>query len=945
VAPATGIPTGTVTFKDGTTTIGTAALSNGIATLSTATLAAGTHTITAAYGGSGTFTSSTSAALSEVINASGTLTVNFTGHEIKDDTKKPKVVDTPIDNAEIRVFVKGDACAYGYIVTGAAKIWGPMYENCTPIKVGSYLAKGTTDANGNVSIIVPPTTTSPNSDFVVIGKAMATMTDGTTQPVYSEHTVSTVNANDSKRVLLHQIRTLNGKVVPGKDIEEFGTYLGVVQPEFLDWTENEEQYPLILVAEGDWSLTTGVTPPAGFVPDVTTLSTDVADSTSAIQFTMTDVGSDWTETVVNHSITHQGGLRQRNDTIPMTDKKVTTAKNDSFKVMHDSPATVLNVMLNDKVNHLRKPITITSITGALNGTVTVADDRLSVSYTPNAGYSGVDTFTYTITDLVGGTSTGTVTVTVLDTPAVSVRNTTAPEGNSGQSLATVTVVLSNQSLVPVTVDYTTVDGSATAGADYVASSGTVTFVPGDTSEPITIPILGDTLAEANEHFTVVLSNPANATIAAAPGGDITIADDDPPEISIAAAATITEGNAGTSNIAVAVTLSQTHTESVWVTYKTSDGTATAGTDYVNTTGTLQFYPGTKTQTIYIPVYGDTVGEATEYFYVDLSNPLNGTLTSATRATMTIVDDDSSTKVFSTSADFAAGTVATGAYISETVDGEVTLAPAQAAEFSGASLPAGWTPSVLAAGGTAAVAGGVLGIDGVALVGTPVAGAQTLEFVATFNASSQNIGLGTSGSLVSPMAMFTIRANSLYARSINGAKTLETLLAGIDWRGKSHRFQITTTAGAANYYIDGTLMISHTNMAWGTAAMAPVIIDSTVGDGVLAVDWIRVSPFASSGSYTSAVFDAGATVTWTKLTSTNTIVPYFSCCSVSGTTTVITYRTGSSPVPDASWTPFTALGTAGALTGSSRYIQYMVQMTTTNPAKAPAVQDVTMQFRR
>jgi hypothetical protein len=135
------------------------------------------------------------------------------------------------------------------------------------------------------------------------------------------------------------------------------------------------------------------------------------------------------------------------------------------------------------------------------------------------------------------------------------------------------------------------------------------------------------------------------------------------------------------------------------------------------------------------------------------------------------------------------------------------------------------------------------------------------------------------------------------------------------------------------------------MAWGTAAMAPVIIDSTIADGALTVDWIRATPFAGSGTYTSSVFDAGAAVTWTKLTSTNTIVPYFSCCSVAGTTTVITYRTGNSPVPDASWTPFTALGTAGALTGSSRYIQYMVQMTTTNPAKAPAVQDVTVQFKR
>ena len=54
--------------------------------------------------------------------------------------------------------------------------------------------------------------------------------------------------------------------------------------------------------------------------------------------------------------------------------------------------------------------------------------------------------------------------------------------------------------------------------------------------------------------------------------------------------------------------------------------APAGSDYINATGTLQFYPGTLTKTIYVPVLDDTVGEKTESFYVDLSVPLNGTLT-------------------------------------------------------------------------------------------------------------------------------------------------------------------------------------------------------------------------------------------------------------------------------------------------------------------------------
>ena len=173
--------------------------------------------------------------------------------------------------------------------------------------------------------------------------------------------------------------------------------------------------------------------------------------------------------------------------------------------------------------------------------------------------------------------------------------------------------------------------------------------------PITVPVRGDTLAESNEKFSVRVANPTNATVAAAPG-EITITDDDPPDISIAAAASITEGNVGSDNVAVVVTLSQTHFESVFVNYATSPGTALAGSDYLHTTGTLQFYPGTATKTIYVPVVYDTVGETTETFYVDLSAPINGTLTAATRATVSIVNDDNSSQVFTTAADFGAGTL-------------------------------------------------------------------------------------------------------------------------------------------------------------------------------------------------------------------------------------------------------------------------------------------------
>jgi len=186
-------------------------------------------------------------------------------------------------------------------------------------------------------------------------------------------------------------------------------------------------------------------------------------------------------------------------------------------------------------------------------------------------------------------------------------------------------------------------------------------------------------------------------------------------------------------------------------------------------------------------------------------------------------------------------------------------------------------------------------------------------------------------------MFIVRGNELYARSINGTRTVESPMAGIDWRGKPHRYQITWNAGTVQYYVDGTLMITHTAMAWGTVLMRPVIADTTSGDAALAVDWIRMTPYAGSGAYTSAVFDAADTVLWQKLTATSTVP--------SGTTSTMTYRTGQTSTPDQSWTSFTAPGAGSAMTGSSRYVQFAIQLTTTVGTKSPVIQDVTVQFKR
>jgi hypothetical protein len=100
-----------------------------------------------------------------------------------------------------------------------------------------------------------------------------------------------------------------------------------------------------------------------------------------------------------------------------------------------------------------------------------------------------------------------------------------PEGDSGTTPAVFTVSLSQASGQQVTVSYTTADGTAIAGADYQSTSGRVTFAPGEVSQPVTVPVIGDTLDEPDECFYVDLSEPANASIDDGQGVG-TIIDDD-----------------------------------------------------------------------------------------------------------------------------------------------------------------------------------------------------------------------------------------------------------------------------------------------------------------------------------------------------------------------------------------------------------------------------------
>jgi len=213
------------------------------------------------------------------------------------------------------------------------------------------------------------------------------------------------------------------------------------------------------------------------------------------------------------------------------------------------------------------------------------------------------------------------------------------EGNAGSSNASVAVTLSAAATQTVTVAYNTVDGTAMAGSDYVATTGTLVFTQGQTSQFISVPINGDTLMEADETVQVILSSPTKATLGSSSAA-ITIVNDDVPEISVVpGAVSIPEGNGGVSSATVTVQLSAASPQNVTVNYNTMDGTARGGSDYVAGTGTLVFAPGQTSQSITVSVIGDTQKETNETLQVLLSSPGNATIGSLANATVTITDDD------------------------------------------------------------------------------------------------------------------------------------------------------------------------------------------------------------------------------------------------------------------------------------------------------------------
>ncbi|WP_299690007.1 Calx-beta domain-containing protein [Hydrocarboniphaga sp.] len=303
-----------------------------------------------------------------------------------------------------------------------------------------------------------------------------------------------------------------------------------------------------------------------------------------------------------------------------------------------------------------------------NGTATAGSDYTAVSGTlswangdaanktfalpisDDAAAEANETVNFTLSAPTGGATLGTTKTSLLSITdndgapgSIAVGSATYSVLESAGSVA-ITVTRTGGSTGSASIDYATANGSAVAGSDYTAKSGTLTWASGDAaSKTFTIAIANDTLSESNETLQVRLSSATGASLGSPATATVTITDDDTGttagNLAFSSSSWTAAENAGVATITVK--RSGGSAGAVTVGYASSNGSATAGSDYSAVSGTLSWANGdAANKTFTLPISDDAAAEANETVNFTLSAPTGGATLGTTKTSLlTITDND------------------------------------------------------------------------------------------------------------------------------------------------------------------------------------------------------------------------------------------------------------------------------------------------------------------
>jgi hypothetical protein len=296
----------------------------------------------------------------------------------------------------------------------------------------------------------------------------------------------------------------------------------------------------------------------------------------------------------------------------------------------------------------------------------------------------------------------------------------------------------------------------------------------------------------------------------------------------------------------------------------------------------------------------------------------------------------------TGGDFTSGTQS-GTTVTSTAGGEVQLQPSASDDFTGTALGSGWTTNSWAPSGggptSVTVSGGTLSVGG-AEVSSAVAvpAGATIEGRVSFGATPyQHFGLATDFANVAGnyWAMFSTggTSDSLFARvNVNGSTqdvNVGALPSGF------HVYRVQPVTGAFQFYVDGVLKTT-LNATVPTGTPLKIAASAFNGSSPLLIDFTRVASYPSTGTFTSAVLDAGTVANW--LTATwNASLP-------AGTSLVVETRSGGTALPDGTWSDWSAVGAGGAVTSpAGRYLQYRLRLATSDPTQSAVFFDISISW--
>jgi hypothetical protein len=285
-------------------------------------------------------------------------------------------------------------------------------------------------------------------------------------------------------------------------------------------------------------------------------------------------------------------------------------------------------------------------------------------------------------------------------------------------------------------------------------------------------------------------------------------------------------------------------------------------------------------------------------------------------------------------DFAAGATDAGASVFRSLAGEVILTPWLAAAFTGDTLPEGWAVEPWVEGGTGTLEGGMLVLDGAKVGCEPLLlSPRSLEISAVFaTRPDQLAGLGVDF-VQEPWVMFSTKWGRRFYGRTHLLQIEDTKLSA-DWFGAPHVFRIDWNVLDIIFSVDGA---RHAHLMIPVPGyMRALAANQRLGSEPLRIEWMRLSPYAPAGQFTSRVFDAGAPSTWQALT-WDAGVP-------ERTSVTVEVRTGDVVLPGREWSPWRPVARSGEQVGAtSRYLQYRAQLATTDPSWTPALRRVAVTY--